>query len=140
MVKYGSHTGLINLEACLDAVDAVANSAMINTALKLHELLRSSPPVGTPIDTAWASTNWIMSVDKPSESPVGTKQSIVRTDPGIAAVLQFDIKQNRTIFVQNNTPYIARLNRGWSKQSPAGFVETAIDGAMLATGQVGGGK
>lgn len=122
--------GLENLQVLLDTVDETANEAMVSTALKIHELLRSSPPVGTPVDTGWASSNWTLSVDKPNQDVLGSKQNIISVSPGIAEVLQFDINKNRAIFIQNNVPYIARLNSGWSKQSPAGFVESAIDAAV----------
>lgn len=35
--------------------------------------------------------------------------------------------QGRQTVVENRVPYINRLNEGWSKQAPAGFVENVID-------------
>lgn len=132
--RYNKHKGIINLDVIINEARDVVNKKMINTALLVHGALRSPPPTGTPIDTRWASTNWTLSVDKPLDDPVGSKENIVTTAVGVVEALQFDIEKNNTIYIQNNVPYIAALNRGHSKQSPAGFVEAAIDEAMLANG------
>lgn len=139
--RYGTHRGLINLNVLTEEVHNILNQKLINTALQIHGTLRSTPPRGTPIDTRWASNNWTISLDGPRADTLGEKprrgtqlSQSSTTDTGIVALLQFDIRKNSVIYIQNNAPYIARLNRGWSKQSPAGFVEAAIDEAMLANG------
>lgn len=128
--------GLKNLQVLLDEVDAVASEKVVNAALEVHEMLRSNPPTGTPIDTGWASSNWTLSLDKPVDTVVGTKFAVTSEPLGIAAALQFDIRQNTAIYCTNNVPYIARLNDGWSKQSPRGFVDAAIDAIQLKYGKV----
>ncbi|HEX2242748.1 MAG TPA: hypothetical protein VHK27_05760 [Gammaproteobacteria bacterium] len=45
-------------------------------------------------------------------------------------------KKRPQLHIQNNVPYIERLNDGWSSQAPAGFVEKA---ALAATGPSGDG-
>ena len=135
--RYGTHTGLINLEVILEDVDKVINEKMINTALDIHQTLRSAPPKGTPIDTGYASSNWVLSTDKPIMETLGSKTNVIGMDTSIDNILMFDINVNSRIFVQNNVPYMARLNRGWSKQSPAGFVESAVDAALLRNGLIG---
>lgn len=127
--------GIDNLPELFAWIDDQTNQTIIQTALRIHEKLRSNPPVGTPVDTGWASNNWTMTVDKADEYmpgvPKGDFSFIPTFDPaGIAAVMQFDIKKNRAIFIQNNVPYIKRLNEGWSSQSPAGFVESAVDSGV----------
>ena len=143
--RYGTHGGLIGIDVVTREVRETVNRVMINTALQIHEILRGVPPRGTPIDTRWASNNWTLSVDTPRNDAIGTKprsgtivlpQSSAQ-EVGIAVVAQFDITKNSAIHIQNNAPYIARLNRGNSKQSPAGFVEMAIDEAMLSNGLLG---
>ena len=139
--RFGTHTGLINLNVLIDDIHRVVNQKMINTAMQIHSTLRNAPPRGTPIDTRWASNNWTISLDSPRADTVGVKPKrgthlpqSSNVDTGLVALLQFDIQKNSAIYIQNNAPYIARLNNNWSKQSPAGFVEAAIDEAMLANG------
>ena len=38
-------------------------------------------------------------------------------------------KGNTSIFLNNNLPYITRLNDGWSSQAPKGFVQKALEAA-----------
>lgn len=128
--------GLKNLEVLLDTVDEVASEAVINAALVLQGELRSNPPIGTPIDTGWASSNWTLSLDKPVDTVVGTKWAVANEAQGVAAALQFDIRVNNSIYCTNNVPYIARLNDGHSQQSPTGFVDTIIDAITLKYGKV----
>lgn len=135
--RYGTHTGIINLEVILEDIHKNISEAMVNTALDIHGTLRSAPPKGTPIDTGWASTNWHISIDQPSANKIGSKDNVVAVDTSVMNVAMFDIRKNSFIFIQNNVPYMARLNRGWSKQSPAGFVESAIDAALLRNGLIG---
>lgn len=126
--------GLDNLSELFAWVDERTNKVIIATALRIHEKLRSNPPVGTPVDTGWASNNWTMSVDRPDDvvppTPRGDFSFLPTFEPGNAAALKFDIKKNRSIFIQNNVPYIKPLNEGWSAQSPAGFVEVAVDSSV----------
>lgn len=129
-------TGLKNVTLLLDQVDTFASETVINAALELQGILRDNPPVGTPIDTGWASSNWSLSLDTPREEPIGSKENIISEDTGIAEVLQFDINNNQSIWLTNNVPYIARLNNGWSQQSPSGFVDAAIDEIELLYGGI----
>lgn len=126
--------GLENLNELLVWVEARTNRVLITTALRIHEKLKSAPPVGTPVDTGWASNSWIMSVDQPDTTnanpPKGAFSFLPSFNTGVVAVLQFDIKKNKSIFIQNNAPYINRLNHGWSAQSPSGFVDAAVDSGV----------
>lgn len=74
----------------------------------------------TPVDTGRARSNWLPSLNVPEVSIVepGGKKDISGT------LTQFSITD--TILISNNLPYIRRLNDGYSKQAPAGFVEDAI--------------
>ena len=82
----------------------------------------------TPVKTGQARNNWLLSVGSPdtrtikqdtfdasgSERHAKNKYWIGKHKPG------------QDIYISNNLPYIKRLNEGWSKQAPAGFVEAAI--------------
>ena len=56
------------------------------------------PPAGTPVDTGVARNGW-----------------------------QIDLSDKRAPELYNMTPYINVLNDGHSKQSPAGWVDRAVD-------------
>ena len=84
----------------------------------------------TPKLSGAAANNWQTGLDSvPSGviGPLGSKipNSVpVQAIPkGLAAIN--DYRSGRTIYIVNNVPYISRLNRGWSNQAPAGFVELA---------------
>lgn len=74
----------------------------------------------TPVDTGRARSNWIPSLNAPSALKVEPNQKI-----DVSSVLA-TYKVKDTVFISNNLPYIRRLNEGYSKQAPAGFVDDAV--------------
>ena len=105
-------------------------------AIGITNTLRGNAPIGTPILTGWAANNWIPAIQNPPNEPYGERPPEGKkftdssaSDAGIAALLTWELGQG-TVFVVNNVPYIESLNQGHSKQSPAGFVENAIDGVL----------
>lgn len=117
---------------------------VIALALNVNANLRDSPPGGTPIDTGWASANWVPSVGEPAILPgepadrkegptpgeVAARAQIA--EGGVNEVLSWRL-QDGPIFSTNNVPYIGALNAGHSPQSPRGFVQTAIEKAVRET-------
>lgn len=118
----------------VDVHDAIARE-IIGLALDIHGILVGEPPAGTPVDTAWASANWWPTVGspatrnsgRPDEGSVGSREA--EQQAGVLQVMQYKL-QNTPIYITNNVPYISRLNNGWSQQSPAGFVDRAIQTAV----------
>ncbi|MEJ7831341.1 MAG: hypothetical protein WKF79_00365 [Nocardioides sp.] len=115
---------------------------VIALALNVNANLRDSPPGGTPIDTGWASANWVPSVGEPFIEQQG--EAAKEPTPGqiIARARVADEGQNDVlawrntdgpIFSTNNVPYIGALNNGHSAQSPRGFVQAAIEKAIRMT-------
>lgn len=115
---------------------------IIALALNVNANLRSNPPLGTPIDTGWASANWVPSVGEPYSDP--TTDDIKDPTPAqiaaraaLASQGENDVLAWRNgdgpIFSTNNVPYIAALNAGHSPQSPRGFVQAAIEKAVRQT-------
>lgn len=99
-----------------------------NMVLGVHAELRTE----TPRDTGWAANNWIASKGKPVLNTVGTPQAVNSSPQGIVDVLTYSVEEAKKgvpLFVTNNVPYIRRLNNGWSKKKPAGFIERAIQKA-----------
>lgn len=81
-----------------------------------------------------ARANWFVGVGSPNTS---TTRAI---DPGgsgplMAGKTVIDGSGAQPIHLNNNLPYIMPLNRGWSHQAPAGFIDMAIlDGLSLIHG------
>lgn len=42
-------------------------------------------------------------------------------------------QSGKNVYVENNVPYIERLERGYSRQAPRGFVKQAISAAITNT-------
>lgn len=115
---------------------------IIALGLNINANLRDSPPVGTPIDTGWASANWVPSVGEPYNDPdialikePTAAQVAARAE--LAAKGQNDVfawkPGDGPIFSTNNVPYILPLNAGHSTQSPRNFVQFAIEKAIRQT-------
>ena len=75
--------------------------------------------VNTPVLTGRARSNWHIDLNQVDVSLVEPG-----TEPNRGVVNSYKI--NDTIYISNNLPYIRRLNEGHSQQSPAGFVDAAI--------------
>lgn len=115
---------------------------VVALALNMNANLRSSPPLGTPIDTGWASANWVPSVgqpkilngetagDKPTPGEVSARAQLAAE--GENEVLSWRLEDG-PIFSTNSVPYIGPLNAGHSTQSPRGFVQEALEKAVRQT-------
>lgn len=80
--------------------------------------------VATPIRTGRARYGYYCSKGKPFPK-LPEKHDGMYPELDVEARMrdigQFTIKDK--LYITNNLPYISRLNRGWSKQAPARFVE-----------------
>ncbi len=102
--------------------------------------LQEQPPIGTPVDTGWARNNWlpsvgepkIMDADKKDPTPADVAARGKVSQAGTNDVLAWK-NGDGPIFATNNVPYIRALNAGHSKQSPAGFVQAALERAVRQT-------
>lgn len=105
------------------------------------ELLRRLT-LATPVDTGRARSNWMTTLAAPSDAVRDT----LGKDPSATILGEADEATrgvtDESIFIVNNLPYIARLNNGWSKQAPTGFVDTAVNAVrqMLASVKLLGGE
>ncbi len=117
---------------------------IIALALNVNANLRSNPPLGTPIDTGWASANWLPSIGEPkivegepANPKDGPSAAEVAARARMASEGENDVLSWRLedgpIFSTNNVPYIMPLNDGHSPQSPRGFVQVAIEKAIRQT-------
>lgn len=80
----------------------------------------------TPVDTGRARGNWLVGVGAARE---GTVKATDKT--GAKAILQgtaniAELDGESSVFITNNLPYIGRLEKGHSKQAPAGMVAVTV--------------
>lgn len=127
---------MATLSVVIAELNKFIDKTVIELALDLVANLSAAPSEGgTPIDTGWASANWIPYIGTAPSSPAGTRP----TDGGVASrsaqalgvgkLLGYKTSQGNVI-VANNVPYITLLNDGSSKQAPRGFVQAAISKAV----------
>lgn len=88
----------------------------------------------TPVDTGRARAGWDVTVSTPSTfvPPEGASSYSTRDISGVLTAMQ-TMQLGDSCWITNNVVYIRRLNEGWSKQAPAGFVE---GGLIAAANQV----
>ncbi|RLE25524.1 MAG: hypothetical protein DRJ50_02790 [Actinobacteria bacterium] len=87
---------------------------------------------GTPIDTGWASANWIPSIGKDRTATADGRDvaaANAEMEAGKAALFGYKLGMG-TVFISNNVPYVPTLNAGSSPQASAHFVERGIDKAL----------
>lgn len=116
-----------------------------------HELVER-----TPIDTGKAKASWHIGVNEYLDSEVNggnppyvggveieqrfRKRNRFLNAPRSGRALSGFIGSGRgksdNIVISSNVPYMARLNRGWSKQAPPFFIESTIDAVMAKWGLV----
>lgn len=119
-------------------IKAVARNVEANSTLltrKVALAVDATVVLATPVDTGRARSNWQASLGAPASGVLPAYQegkegstSGPNAQAAIdqaASVVQ-EHQPGQEIHITNNLPYIARLNDGYSAQSPAGFVEAAI--------------
>ncbi len=77
----------------------------------------------TPVMDGTARSNYRVSLNSP-DSGYDLKQFDYAGQATIAKNLQFiasNVKLGSVMYIQNNVPYINRLEHGWSKQAPQGM-------------------
>ena len=92
----------------------------------------------TPVDTGWARANWIPAIGAPIVRDLtGVEATVQNASLGageqqqalVAVVTGYKLARG-AVFVSNNVPYIIKLNDGFSRQAPSGFVQMAIRKAV----------
>ena len=100
--------------------------ADISNEMKQDALLIDRGVVlATPEDTGRAKANWIVSLGSPDNSQTDALGESVSLAQGQAQILKQQGFQR--IYIQNNLPYIGRLNNGHSKRAPKKFIETVLE-------------
>ena len=79
---------------------------------------------GTPRDTSRAASNWFVSFENSTDKT--TKDTNPTKAIADATTTIATNKIGKYIYIQNNLPYIVKLEYGYSKQSPNGMVRRNI--------------
>jgi hypothetical protein len=89
----------------------------------------------TPKLSGAAKNNWEVGInDVPSQfvgplyPGVPNAVQVKSVQRGVARISNYRL--GSTIYIVNNLPYINRLNAGYSRQAPAGFIENARSRAL----------
>jgi len=108
----------------------VASFAAVAITLDIHANLVAAPSDdGTPIDTGFASSNWIPKVGPGPTAAVGAPEAVTRgpQEQGVAEVLGYEVQSGGILTVTNNANYIEALN---VRHPRAGFVERGVKKAL----------
>jgi len=113
-----------------------AQKEVIGLGIDIVSRLRDNPQMGgTPIDTGWASSNWIPSIGKPVLRTYGKKHpnklNINKSNAGIASLAKWT---KGPIFICNNVPYINYINMKHKRYRY--FVDSAIKNALASKGVI----
>lgn len=86
---------------------------------------------GTPVDKGRARGNWQIGIGAVPSGLIAIEDrdgaaTITRES---AKVLADALRENpfQTLWITNNVPYIDRLEDGWSKQAPDGWIRLAVE-------------
>jgi hypothetical protein len=123
------------------AIERLTEKVVKFVTLEVQANLQAAPQEGgTPVKTGFARASWIPSVGQATDRVAGSRQAvnIGPSEAGAAEVMMYRLNQG-AVFVSNNAPYIMKLNAGYSRQAPAGFVDNAIAQACNAASNAFGG-
>jgi hypothetical protein len=86
---------------------------------------------GTPVDLGRARGNWQIGIGAVPAGLISAedKQGAATITRESAKVLADALRQNpfQLLWITNNVPYIERLEDGWSKQAPDGWIRLAVE-------------
>ncbi len=88
--------------------------------------------MATPVDTGRARANWQISIGSPMTDETGSTDAQGALSRNAETIGTHRASAGQELYLQNNVPYIERLNEGWSAQAGAGFVEKALLAAARA--------
>jgi len=128
--RYGNDSIQKQMDAAKQMIRDSIKEDVIALALNIHGRLVDNPQRGgTPVDTGWASANWWLSTGTPATDNTGKYDSSAVTarsaHNGTTDIFAWTPNKG-PIYITNNVAYITRLNNGYSKQAPAGYVDNAV--------------
>lgn len=99
-----------------------ANDIKTAVALRLLERIVDM----TPVDTGRARGNWTVSVDSPRLDATKRKTKSGSSAVMAGAAVIATVTGGQSIWINNNLPYIERLENGYSNQAPAGMLSVSL--------------
>lgn len=126
---------LLDLANRMQKIKEALPQAASDLACSVARVIHKDLVTVTPVDTSKALSNWVLTVEEPFalylEAHVEGEGGSTQEESGQFALAageqQLALKKpGEPIFIQNNAPYIRRLNEGYSAQAPAGFVERSV--------------
>lgn len=130
-----SKRNLSELADSLEKRAAELDLKACRVAIQVAETIVADLAYRTPVDTSKALSNWQVSISSPVNSKIppyypgeggSTRNASAQAAIDAARIILKSKRPGVTIFISNVLPYIRRLNDGYSKQAPAGFVERAV--------------
>lgn len=86
--------------------------------------------LATPVDTGRAKANWTVSVGRTDEAQVeftGSKEAAEQYAINQAQAAVRDVTGFGVSYIQNNLPYIVKLNNGSSKQAGSRYIDIIVE-------------
>lgn len=86
--------------------------------------------IETPVDEGTARLNWRVGIDKSVDGKLPPPKSPMQASNLSIIAQQKELKKAKAfglVYIQNNLPYIERLNEGWSMQAESQFVDVIIE-------------
>ena len=126
---------LLDLANRLDKLAENIGEASSDHAVKVALTIVGDLAYKTPVDSSQALSNWDVTLDTPATAKHGphvpgvqgsTQKASAQETIDRAKKVLANKKPGQVIYITNNQPYIRRLNDGYSKQVPSGFVERAV--------------
>ena len=112
-------------------------NAVKQVVINVHKRLIAPPGEGgTPVQTGYARSNWLVNIGGPAAGTVGSRASVRGVSSPVVALAGYTLRHGN-VYITNNVSYIVGLNDGTSRQAPAAFVQRAIDrGVQQSLGMV----
>lgn len=120
-----------SLEKKIKLIEEAASKTAIGAALIVVEDLAFT----TPVDTSEALSNWLTTLRSETSARIparflgeggSTRTASASETISEARSVLAGKKPGDAVYLSNNVPYIRRLNEGYSRQAPAGYVERSV--------------
>ena len=85
----------------------------------------------SPVDTGRFRGNWQASIGSPASATTSRLDSTGSGSINDVAVTLQGLKLGQTFYLANNLPYARRLEYGYSKQAPSGFLRINLQRVQL---------
>jgi hypothetical protein len=107
------------------SIEKLVGDFVLEETQKLALKIDRDVVIQTPVDTGRAASNWIVTLGRPTSANrndiIGQSAAI---ENGALSIGVADAYQD--IYIQNNLPYIGRLNDGSSEKAPSKYVDVII--------------